>query len=94
MIVGNSALDKGLFVGKPAAYELGQLLVGDLPDRPSQMPASVRQALGPGAVTFFMNNAGIGFQFAAVGARALELAESANVGCVVPDDLFLQTWHT
>jgi hypothetical protein len=45
-------------------------------------------------VTFFMNNAGIGFQFAAVGARALALAEAAGVGYVIPDDLFLQSWHT
>jgi ornithine cyclodeaminase/alanine dehydrogenase-like protein (mu-crystallin family) len=62
---------------------LGQLLVGAAPGRTDAQQ-----------VTFFMNNAGIGFQFAAAGGRALELAEAANVGCVVPDDLFLQTWHT
>lgn len=62
---------------------LGQLLVGEAPGR-----ANDRQ------VTFFMNNAGIGFQFAAVGARALELADAANAGCEMPDDLFLQRWHT
>lgn len=62
---------------------LGQLLEGQTPGRTDE-----RQ------VTFFMNNAGIGFQFAAVGARALELAEAANAGCEVPDELFLETWHT
>jgi alanine dehydrogenase len=45
-------------------------------------------------VTFFMNNAGVGFQFAAVGARVLELAEAAGVGHTLADELFLQTWHT
>jgi len=45
-------------------------------------------------ITFFMNNAGIGFQFAAVGARVLELAEAAGAGCHLPDDLFTQSWHT
>ncbi len=62
---------------------LGQLLEGQTPGR-----ADDRQ------VTFFMNNAGIGFQFAAVGARALELAELASAGRQVPDELFTQAWHT
>jgi hypothetical protein len=62
---------------------LSQLLAGAAPGRKDD-----RQ------VTFFMNNAWIGFQFAAVGALALARAEAAGLGCVVPDDLFLQTWHT
>jgi ornithine cyclodeaminase/alanine dehydrogenase-like protein (mu-crystallin family) len=48
----------------------------------------------PRQITFFMNNAGLGLQFAAVGARALALAEAAGAGQTLPDDLFLQTWHT
>jgi len=62
---------------------LGQLLEGETPGRTDD-----RQ------VTFFMNNAGVGFQFAAVGARVLELAEAAGVGHTLADELFLQTWHT
>lgn len=62
---------------------LGELLIGE---------AATRS--GDQQITFFMNNAGIGYQFAAVGARALELAGAAGVGHEVPDDLFLQTWHT
>lgn len=62
---------------------LAQVLVGESPGR-----TDARQ------MTFFMNNAGIGFQFAAVGARALELANAANVGRELPDELFLQTRHT
>lgn len=50
--------------------------------------------VNPQQITFFMNNAGIGFQFAAVGAKALELAEAANVGRELPDELFLQIAHT
>jgi ornithine cyclodeaminase/alanine dehydrogenase-like protein (mu-crystallin family) len=45
---------------------LGQLLGGEVPGRTDD-----RQ------VTFYMNNAGVGFQFAAVAARVLELAERA-----------------
>lgn len=62
---------------------LGQLLVGEAPGR-----------TGDQQVTFFMNNAGVGFQFAAVGARVLKLAEAAGVGHILADELFLQTWHT
>lgn len=45
-------------------------------------------------ISFFMNNAGIGFQFAAVGAKVLEMAAAAEIGYELPDELFLQTWHT
>lgn len=62
---------------------LGELLTGQTSGRVEEQQ-----------VTFFMNNAGIGFQFAAVGARALEMAEQANVGHYLPDDLFLQTWQS
>jgi alanine dehydrogenase len=62
---------------------LGQLLEGQTAGRADDQQ-----------VTFFMNNAGIGFQFAAVGARVLELAQAAGVGRQVPDELFTQTWHT
>ena len=62
---------------------LGQLLVGETAGRTDDHQ-----------VTFFMNNAGVGFQFAAVGARVLQLAEAAGVGKTLADELFLQTWHT
>jgi ornithine cyclodeaminase/alanine dehydrogenase-like protein (mu-crystallin family) len=62
---------------------LGELLIGRVPGRTNEQQ-----------VTFFMNNAGIGYQFTAVGARALELAEAADVGYPLPDEWFLQTWHT
>lgn len=62
---------------------LGELLLGQTPTRVDEHQ-----------VTFFMNNAGIGYQFAAVGARVLELAQDANVGCHLQDELFSQTWHT
>lgn len=69
-----------------AAWEryptLDQILVGQAPGRTEA-----------GQVTFFMN-AGVGFQFAAVGAKALAGARRAGLGLELPDDLFLQTWHT
>jgi ornithine cyclodeaminase/alanine dehydrogenase-like protein (mu-crystallin family) len=45
----------------------------------------------PGQLTFFLN-AGVGFQFAAVGAAALAGARRAGLGLELPDDLFLQAW--
>jgi alanine dehydrogenase len=41
-------------------------------------------------VTIFANNTGMGIQFAAVCARALELAEERNLGHVVPTEWFLE----
>lgn len=41
-------------------------------------------------VTFFMNNAGLGFQFAACGAKAYALAGEKGLGHEVPTDWLLQ----
>ncbi len=62
---------------------LGELLLSEEPGRTDEQQ-----------VTFFMNNAGLGTQFAAVGARALELAEAEDLGHHLPDEWFLQTRHT
>lgn len=62
---------------------LGELLLSEQPGRVDRQQ-----------VTFFMNNAGLGTQFAAVGARALELAEAAELGHHLPDEWFLQSRHT
>ncbi|HVY57457.1 MAG TPA: hypothetical protein VHA77_06365, partial [Xanthobacteraceae bacterium] len=44
----------------------------------------------PDQITIFANNTGMGLQFAAVGARVLELAEKRGLGHVVPTEWFLQ----
>ncbi|MGP3938458.1 MULTISPECIES: ornithine cyclodeaminase family protein [Streptomyces] len=59
--------------------ELGELLLGDAPGRTS-----------PDDITVFANNTGMGVQFAAVCARALELAEREGLGNEVPTDWFLE----
>lgn len=59
--------------------ELGELLLGDAPGRTS-----------PDDITVFANNTGMGVQFAAVCARALELAEREGLGHEVPTDWFLE----
>ena len=59
---------------------LGELLAGRAVGRTDE-----RQ------VTYFANNGGVGFQFAAVGARVLEAAQAQGVGQELPDELFLQT---
>jgi hypothetical protein len=77
---------RGQYYDASAEWEryptLDQILVGQAPGRTEA-----------GQVTFFMN-AGVGFQFAAVGAKALEGARQAGLGLELPDDLFMQTWHT
>ena len=59
--------------------ELGDLLLGDAPGRTRH-----------DEITVFANNTGMGVQFAAVCARALELAEERGLGHVVPTDWFLE----
>lgn len=59
--------------------ELGELLLGRIPGRTR-----------PDQITLFANNTGMGLQFAAVGARVLELAEQRNLGHVIPTDWLLE----
>ncbi len=62
--------------------DLGQLASGQAPGRAS-----------PDEITFFMNNIGMGLQFAAVGARAYERARAAGLGHDLPTDWFTETVH-
>ena len=62
--------------------DLGQLVTGAVPAGPDDRE-----------VTFFMNNIGMGLQFAAVGAAAYERARSAGLGHELPTDWFTETVH-
>lgn len=44
-------------------------------------------------ITIFVNNIGIGIQFAAAGAAALKIAEEKHLGIDIPIDWFVQTVH-
>ncbi len=44
-------------------------------------------------VTLFVNNVGMGLQFAAAGALVLERARAAGAGHVLPDDWFTEDVH-
>ena len=68
-------------LGKPL-YDLPALVAGKAPRRGSGEQ-----------ITFFMNNIGLGIQFAAVGARLYQLAIEKGLGREVPTDWFLQTVH-
>ena len=66
-----------------ASYpDLGKLVAGTAPGR-----------TGESEITFFVNNVGIGLQFAAAGALVLERAEKAGAGHVLPDDWFTENVH-
>jgi len=41
----------------------------------------------------FLNNVGLGIQFAAVGAKVYEIALEKGLGRTIPTDWFLQTVH-
>jgi ornithine cyclodeaminase/alanine dehydrogenase-like protein (mu-crystallin family) len=65
-----------------AAPELRQLVTGKASGR-----------AGAEESTCFLNNIGIGLQFAAVGAAVLAAAKKAGVGREIPTDWFLETVH-
>jgi alanine dehydrogenase len=62
--------------------DLAQMATGQAPGR-----AHERE------VTFFMNNIGMGLQFAAVGACAYERVRAAGLGHELPTDWFTETVH-
>jgi alanine dehydrogenase len=62
--------------------DLSQLVAGKVPGRSS-----------PDDITCFVNNVGIGLQFAAAGALVLEKAAGLNVGHELPDEWFSEDVH-
>jgi ornithine cyclodeaminase/alanine dehydrogenase-like protein (mu-crystallin family) len=59
--------------------DLADVLVGNAPGRENA-----------DEMTLFMNNFGVGIQFAALGARAHQLAVERGLGRALPDDWFLE----
>ena len=62
--------------------DLGQLVAGIAPGRQS-----------PGEITCFVNNVGLGLQFAAAGALVLRKAREAGLGHELPEDWFSEDVH-
>jgi ornithine cyclodeaminase/alanine dehydrogenase-like protein (mu-crystallin family) len=65
-----------------AAPELKDLVMGKVPGRG-----------GPQEITCFLNNIGMGLQFAAVGAAVFAEAKARGAGHEIPTDWFLETVH-
>lgn len=62
--------------------EIGEIIIGNKPGRQN-----------PEQISFFFNTSA-GVQFAACGARVLELAREQGVGTTIPTDYFLQDHHS
>jgi alanine dehydrogenase len=65
----------------------------EFPDLPAIVGGREQGRREPQEITCFINNVGLGLQFAAVGALILEKAESLGVGTVLPSDWFSETVH-
>jgi len=63
--------------------ELAEVISGQHPGRESDEQ-----------ITFFMNNIGIGIQFAASAFIVYQRALECGIGREIPSDIFLQTWHS
>ena len=68
--------------GGKAFPDMGDLLTGKVPGR-----TKAEQ------ITGFLNNVGLGIQFAAVGARVCEMALEQGMGRNIPTDWFLESVH-
>ena len=68
--------------GAPAYPDLAQLLSGAAPGRANEHE-----------ITCFVNNVGLGLQFAAAGALVLERALACGAGHELPDDWFSENVH-
>ena len=63
--------------------DLGDLVAGSVPGRTSE-----------DQITGFLNNVGLGTQFAAVGAKVYEIAREQGLGREIPTDWFLESVHS
>lgn len=70
-----------ILVGK-SIPDMGDLITGKVPGRTN-----------PNQITGFLNNVGLGIQFAAVGSKVYEIALAQGLGRNIPTDWFLQTIH-
>jgi ornithine cyclodeaminase/alanine dehydrogenase-like protein (mu-crystallin family) len=63
---------------------------GRYPDLAEVLAGSASGRASPDEVTLFMNNFGVGIQFAALGAHAYHAALERGLGRDIPDDWFLE----
>jgi alanine dehydrogenase len=68
---------------KKSIPDLGDLVAGRVPGRTSEDQS-----------TGFLNNVGLGIQFAAVGAKIFDIAREQGLGREIPTDWFLETVHS
>lgn len=64
-----------------------------LPELADVIGGKSRRRENPSQITCFINNLGLGVQFAAVGFKVYELAKKEGVGRELPPDWFLQSVH-
>ena len=64
-----------------------------VPELSDVIGGKTRRRENDNEITCFINNLGLGVQFAAVGAKVYELAKKQGIGRDLPADWFLQTVH-
>lgn len=71
----------------------GRFNADNVPNLAQLITRNAKGRKGEADVTCFVNNIGLGIQFAAVGARLLELARAGGVGHELPTQWFTQNVH-
>jgi ornithine cyclodeaminase/alanine dehydrogenase-like protein (mu-crystallin family) len=102
VIVAHSSKRYLMYEGGSGKGQYGQLV----PHRPSEVAheklpllediiaGKVKGRTRDDQITMFHSGSGMGLQFAAVGARVLQLAKARGLGREIPTEWFTQTLHT
>lgn len=82
------------YIGEPATHIswekhiLSHLDFQNAPLLDEVLAGKVQGRTDPKQITFFFNNQGLGIQFAAIGAKILEVAKKKGIGREIPTDWF------
>jgi len=71
----------------------GEIAFNELPTLPQLIAGEVQGRANPRQVTCFLNNIGLGYQFAAVGAAVYKKAREKGLGHELPTDWFTEDVH-
>jgi ornithine cyclodeaminase/alanine dehydrogenase-like protein (mu-crystallin family) len=84
--IPEKAQNKGWMLAREISF-------GELPTLPQLIAGEVQGRTNPQQVTCFLNNIGLGYQFAAVGAVVYKKAREKGLGRELPTDWFTEDVH-
>ena len=93
-VIGNRDDIPELSLSRGQWFDIEEKMPKKTVDLADVVAGKVQVRKSPDDITYFMNNLGLGMQFAAVGSVILRKAIEHNVGQDIPVDWFLQDAHS